>query len=92
MDFNHGDAVLHASTNYMWRILAFDLTNFRPHNCLPCTADWDIRRVFADRSLAERGAWISTLDKAINQIESTIPSDQHKGAIEWGYAYALLKD
>jgi hypothetical protein len=90
MDFKHADAILHASVNYVWRILCFDLTNFRPHNCLPCTADWDIRRVFADRSLAEREAWIDTLDDAILQIESTIPSDQHKGTIEWGSAFHLL--
>jgi hypothetical protein len=90
MDFKHPDAILHASSNYVWRILCFDLCDFSPHNCLPCTADWDIRQTFAARPLAEREAWIGTLDEAIEQIEGTIPAAEHHGVIRWGSAFDLL--
>jgi hypothetical protein len=91
MDFKHPDAILHASCNYVWRILCFDLCDFSPHNCLPCTADWDIRQTFAARPLAEREAWIDTLDEAVRQIESTIPASEHYGTLRWGSAFDLLK-
>jgi len=90
MDFKHPDAILHASCNYVWRILCFDLCDVGPHNCLPCTAEWDIRQAFAARPLAEREAWTDTLDEAVKQIESTIPAAEHYGALRWGRAFDLL--
>jgi hypothetical protein len=92
MDFAHVDALLHASANYVWRVLAFDLCDFAPFNCMPCTADWDLRKCFSYQEVyAEREAWRATLDEAIKQIESAIPADQHYGAIRWGRALDLLK-
>jgi hypothetical protein len=90
MDFSHADAILHASANYIWRILCFDFCDFAPHNCMPVTANWDIRRAFAELPLPKREAWIATLNEAVGQIEATIPADQHYGAIRWGRALTLL--
>jgi hypothetical protein len=89
VNFKQADALLHASANYMWRMLAFDMCNFRPHNSLPCTADWDLRQAYKHTPTG-MSEWMDTLDDAIRQVESTIPVDQHKGALEWGYALGLM--
>jgi hypothetical protein len=91
IDFHHPDALLYASSNYMWRILAFDLCDHTPHNSLPCTAIWDINNYFWVKAEPRTPGWIDTLNEAIKQIEATIPVAEHHGADHWGYAHTLLK-
>jgi hypothetical protein len=84
------DTLLHASANYVWRILCFDLCDFRPHNSLPCTAIWDLNNYYWLASLPARPDWLATLDETIAQIEATIPANEHYGALRWGYAHDCL--
>lgn len=91
INFHHPDALLYASVNFMWRILCFDLCDFRPHNSLPCTAIWDINNYFWVKAEPRTPGWVTTLNEAIRQIEDTIPVAEHHGADHWGYAHALLK-
>lgn len=84
------DTLLHASANYVWRILCFDLCDFRPHNSLPVTAIWDLNNYYWLASLPPRLDWLTTLNETIKQIEATIPADEHYGALHWGYGLDLL--
>jgi hypothetical protein len=88
--FSSDDALFQVSVNYIHRILCFDLCDFRPWNGFPCTADW-LLRTFYRRKMSN--AFLPTkdlLDKVIRAVESTIPKDQHQGALRWGYALNLL--
>ncbi len=91
IDFARPDAILHASVNYMWRILCFDLCDFAPHNCMPCTADWDLKACYHRSKSLGLPAWLDILDEAINQMESAIPAAEHHGALRWGRALDLLQ-
>ena len=88
--FAHDDALLYASSNYLWRILCFDLCDFRPHSALPCTATWDLNNYYWLTDTAPTPGWMETLDETIREIESTIPADEHYGALHWGYAHVCL--
>ena len=84
------DTLLHASANYIWRMLCFDLCDFRPYNSLPCTAMWDLNNYYWLASLPPRPDWLATLDETIRQVESTIPATEHYGALHWGYSHDCL--
>jgi len=100
IDF-HGDeneALFRACANYVWRMFCFDFVDYRPHSCMPCTADFDIDTVYYLR--AKRGDYNErcaakrvlrdSLDALIKRVESVLPITEQKGAMRWARAYGLI--
>jgi uncharacterized protein YmfQ (DUF2313 family) len=82
------DAMYKASANYAWRMLCFDYVARAPHNCMPCTADFDLYRVLKDQGncdnahVAARGA-VAVLDAVIKLAESVMPVESQVGVMSW---------
>lgn len=93
IDFNSEGAILfEASANYIWRMLCFDYCGFRPHNCMPITADWDIGAVFHKRTYinnTEKSVRVA-LDALIKHAESALPITAQKGVMQWGRALEMI--
>lgn len=89
IDFDADDALFKASANYVWRMLCFDYAGFRPHNCMPVTADWDIGMYYRGCRDAER-AVRDELDALIKQVESVLPITAQKGVMQWGRALGMI--
>ena len=81
-------AEFEASANYVWRMLCFDFVASRPHNCFPCTADFDIYAVLKARGdcdgvhKATRDMTIK-LDQQIRIAESVMPVTAQRGIMSW---------
>jgi len=100
-DGNEEDALYKASANYVWRMLCFDYCGFRPHNCMPITADWDIGAVFyvkqnrdeyADykERLAAETSVRDVLDALIKKVEAVLPVTAQAGVMQWGQALGMI--
>jgi len=103
IDF-HGDgdeALFKACANYVWRMLCFDFVAYRPHSCMPCTADFDIGAVYhlrercgdyPDRDARLRAERVlrDSLDALVKQAESVLPVTEQKGAMAWGKAFGIV--
>jgi hypothetical protein len=86
-----------AYANYVWRMLCFDFVPYRPHNCMPCTAGWDVCMVIKHRyEQRERDGFdnpisrrdlererLVALDALIKQAESVMPITAQRGAMSW---------
>lgn len=88
IDTNHPDAMFMACANYTWRMLCFDYVAFRPHNCMPCTADFDLHTVLKaqgdcdDMHQAVRNM-TTVLDGEIKMAESVMPITAQRGVMSW---------
>jgi hypothetical protein len=85
IDPDADDALFKACANYVWRMLCFDLVASRPHNCMPVTADWDLRIVLNDHSIRPGPARTAKdkLDATITRAESALPPGSLRGALSW---------
>jgi hypothetical protein len=91
IDMDADNAMFEASANYVWRMLCFDYVGHAPHNCMPCTADFDLYRVLkvqggcADIHQVTKAARDMTivLDQQIKLAESVMPVAAQVGALSW---------
>lgn len=86
IDPKHPCAMFEASANYVWRQLCFDYVSRRPHNCMPCTADFDLYRVLKGQcENAHRATRDMTLvlDQQIRLAESVMPVTAQRGVMSW---------
>ena len=67
--------------SYVWRMVAFQISPNRQHQCMPMCADFDI-----DGKYDERKAITDKLDGLVKRIVDTVPSDQLHGVNRWGKA------
>jgi len=103
IDF-HGDgdeALFEACANYVWRMLCFDFVGYRPHSCMPYTADFDIgcvyhlrekRGVYPDRDTRRREERVlrDLLDALIKRAESVMPITAQKGAMAYRQVFGIV--
>lgn len=76
---------------YVWRMVVFQVSQKRGHQCFPTTADFDLP-VKDDNgkwssSLARRMA--RELDRLVDAIVHCIPKSQWHGVHRWGRAFGL---
>lgn len=79
---------------YIWRMTAFYLVGFPPHNCMPVCADWLIESPYLgeknpeikEKLRAEYKAHIKYLDAIINKVVDSQPLRSKKGILQWGRA------
>ena len=86
IDTDADDAMYKASANYVWRMLCFDYVARAPHNCMPCTADFDLYRVLKVQcEKAHQAARDMTLvlDQQIKLAESVMPVAAQAGVVSW---------
>jgi hypothetical protein len=85
IDFDSDCAFFKACANYVWRMLCFDFVPYRPHNCMPVTADWDILTVKS--GCADQYKWgravAAVLDRLIQKAESVMPISAQRGVMSW---------
>lgn len=70
---------------YVWRMVAFFASPNHQHQCMPCTAEFDICDSWGDtRKRAKE------LDALVDVITSTIPLRKQYGAVRWGRALGII--
>jgi hypothetical protein len=70
---------------YVWRMTAFLISPISQHQCMPVTADWDIKA-----SYAERREITKRLDKVVDAIVDGVPKTQWHGVTRWGQAFGIV--
>ncbi len=86
IDIGADDAMFKASANYVWRMLCFDYVARAPHNCMPCTADFDLYRVLkvqCDNAHQAARDMTLVLDQQIRMAESVMPITRQAVAWAW---------
>jgi hypothetical protein len=86
-DYAYADeAGRHAGmTAYIWRMVAFMISPVGQHQCMPCTADFDLDGEYDERrDLAKR------LDKLVDAVVDTVPKSQWHGVTRWGLAMGMI--
>lgn len=68
---------------YVWRMVAFQISPVGAHQCMPVTADFDIK----ERDYKARRAITNQLDEVVKQIVDGVPRDQWYGVRRWGRAF-----
>ncbi len=91
-------------TNYVWRMLCFDLVGFAPHSCMPVMADCDLYTAqgLSDGFTARYGdedyegqrdrrkALTGAMDAVVDRFEKSLPVEAKKGIIRWGKALGMI--
>jgi hypothetical protein len=74
--------------SYVWRMVAFQVSPKPAHQCMPCTAEFDMAYDFSDPQRYEkRKARCKELDALVERIVmSCVPLRQQHGVIRWGRA------
>lgn len=65
----------------IWRMVCFELCNFAPHYCIPCSLDF-----YTTGSYDERQKRVKELCAIADKIIATIPVEQRYGLLRWGKA------
>ena len=67
------------SAAYVWRMVAFQVSPVRHHQCLPVLAQCDLPGTYEERQvLAKR------LDDLADRIANCLPKAAHYGTLNWG--------
>lgn len=78
---------------YIWRMVAFEISPHQPHQCLPMLADWELYDLF-NRDDVERmdkvNALCKKLDEVVNKIVDTVPANKRHGLKAWGRALGVF--
>lgn len=74
------------SAAYLWRMVAFQVSPRRQHQCMPVMAFCDLPRM-ADRGA--RRAREKELNALADQIAATVPCNQHHGTRRWAQAFGM---
>lgn len=83
---------------YVWRLVAFQISNNSQHHCMPMTADFDMPQEYWGRgedgscteSANKRRAKCKELDMIVDVMVNSVPKSQWKGVIRWGRAFGAL--
>ena len=70
---------------YVWRMVAFQISPNPKHQCMPCTATFDLPGPHEhQRFLAEE------LDLIVKEIVDAVPPRQWHGVIRWGQVFGQI--
>ena len=87
---------------YAWRMAAFSISPISKHQCMPVTADFDLLRLFGERSFftltdaerdqehAYRKEMIVRGDAIADAIVKAVPVAEWHGVIRWGQALGRI--
>jgi hypothetical protein len=73
-------------TAYIWRMVAFFVSPLRQHNCMPCTADFDVPGSWG----SEKRARLAELDAIVDVVVDTIKASDWHGVRRWGQAFGQI--
>jgi hypothetical protein len=71
-------------TAYIWRMVAFFVSPVSQHQCMPCTADFDLPEC---NGMAQRRELAKQLDAIVDVVVNSIPKAQWKGVQRWAQVY-----
>jgi len=83
-------------SSYLWRMIVFDVSPNPKHQCMPCTADWDIQPAAfenfpGDHNYQKRLALTrEVLDPIADKVCKMLPVTQRAGLLRWGRALGML--
>lgn len=72
---------------YVWRMVAWSVSDDRKHQCMPVCADFDLPGRYGSD---ERKAAQAEGDLLEDKITKSIPPTQWRGILRWGEAYGLV--
>jgi len=72
-------------TAYIWRMVAFYISPKHQHQCMPCTADFDLEA----SNYQDRMAKAKELDAIVDKIVDTVPKAQWHGVRRWAMTGAF---
>ena len=74
-------------TAYVWRMVAFYTSPKSQHQCMPCTAEFDLPYRWGT---PERKALMERLERLISTVVDTVPMGQWHGVQRWAQAFGYL--
>ena len=69
-------------TAYIWRMVAFFISGKAQHQCMPCTADFDV-----PGSYTENKVIIKALDELVEIVVDTVKVSEWHGVRRWAQVY-----
>ena len=79
-------SAMYARAAYVWRMVVFQVSPNPRHQCMPCTADFDLH----DEDWHNRDEVTKHLDTIANSIVDSIPKNQWHGIQRWGQVFGLV--
>lgn len=70
---------------YVWRMVAFMVSQNRQHQCMPVTAEFDLGGTYTERMSRAK-----TLDALVDKIVKIVPMRECHGALRWGKALGMI--
>lgn len=88
---------LHREASYVWRMVAFHLSNRHEHHCMPVMADFDLPNKYwgsgnlrdqeeISRCADLRRARVKELDAIVDKIVKSVPAHMQPGTMRWARA------
>lgn len=76
---------------YVWRLVAFMVSDKSAHHCMPVTADFDLP-AYVDGKWSCRAAseMADSLNPLIKKITNAVPLQHSHGAMRWGRALGMI--
>lgn len=80
---------------YVWRMVAFNVSPIRQHQCMPVTAEFDMPAEYWDRTdtraaAEKRRNRCKELDVLVDALVNSVPKEQWHGVVRWGRALGQL--
>lgn len=77
---------------YVWRMVAFNVSPNRQHQCMPMTADFDMPDHYwgDDGAAKRRRARCKELDVLVDALVKAVPKEQWHGVRRWGHALGAI--
>ena len=78
-------------SQYVWRMVAFSLSDRPAHQCIPVTADFHMtNEEYWDKTWDEKVAIRERLDAITKQIVDTVPVTEQPGTLRWARAFGVI--
>jgi hypothetical protein len=74
-------------TAYIWRMVAFEVSPHRQHQCMPICADFDLPDCGGH---SERRNLSNRLDEIVKAVVDSVPMNEWHGVIRWGNAFGTI--
>ena len=73
-------------TAYVWRMVAFSISPVPAHQCLPCTADFDVPGHWGP----EKREVLDYLDGIVDAVVKSVPVAEWHGVRRWGQVFGAV--
>ena len=75
---------------YVWRMVAFALSDNPQHWCIPVTADLYLSDTYWDLSFKAKSDYRDRLNKIVEEVVDTVPVLEQPGTRRWAGAFGVI--